>query len=371
MNICLEDIFNKFSTGYTFCDAGLYGSGNINDTYLVNAFAGDAKRRFFLQRINNYVFPLPSDVMANTIKVTQHLSAAINSSSASEVSNRVLHFYSVGSDSLYYYRGPKGGFWRLCDYIDGATAYDSFESVDMVKQAAIAFGQFQRQLIDLPADSLKEVISGFLDGRKKYSYFKMILEADPAGRAESVASDIEQLVNDCETLDYFPRLIENGSLPLRVIHNDCKINNVMMDDITGRGVCVIDLDTVMPGIVHYDFGDYVRSVLSSSSDIDTKLNEGMIDFDIFTAAADGYISEAVSFLSEEEVKHLHFAPCYMSLLLACRFLADYLAGDVYFKTHSPDHNLVRFRSQLSLYHSLMAGREIMKEIIENSVKKHI
>ncbi len=370
MNYNFEDIFKSFSTGSSFISAVAFGSGNINDTFLVEAVNNGRNYCYFLQRINHTVFSDPVSVMSNTIAVTSHIRHKLELSGADNVSRRVLSFYPVVDQELYYYHDEQGNYWRLCDYITDAISYDSFDDSSKARNAAAAFGLFQAQMADFPYDSLSDVIPDFLNGQVKYANFLKALEADSTGRAAQVAEEIEYIKVHSPVFDVFAELIDSGNIPIRVTHNDAKINNVMLDINDDTGICVIDLDTVMPGIVHYDFGDMVRSIMSSGADIDPQLHDGMLDMEIFEAIADGYLSKVAAMLTRDEYKYLIFSARYMSLMLACRFLADYLAGDVYFKTTSADHNLNRCRSQIRLYQSLLTSENHMKKIMEKLSAKY-
>lgn len=364
MNHNFEEIFRNFSTDSVYLAAKPFGSGNINDTFLVSARACERNCYFFLQRINHFVFSDPEIVMSNTIKVTSHISGMLASEGSCDISRRVLKFSSLAGDSSrFLYRDSQGNYWRLCNFIDSARTYESFDRPSQATNAAIAFGKFQKQMASYSNGQLAEVIPDFLNGQSKYMQLQDIMATDPCARVEQVRSEIDYICANSEIFDILPKLAGAGELPLRITHNDAKVNNVMLDDLTGHGICVIDLDTVMPGFVHYDFGDLVRSVLSSSADIDLKVQNGMPDMELFEAVAQGYLSEACVFLTGSEIGTLGLSARLMSLMLACRFLTDYLAGDVYFKTNFPEHNLIRCRSQIRLYQSLLSCDSHIQDII--------
>ncbi|MBN2841746.1 MAG: aminoglycoside phosphotransferase family protein, partial [Sedimentisphaerales bacterium] len=294
----------------------------------------------------------------------------LHSAGVADHTRRVLNFYQAESGKQYY-ADKNGHYWRLSDFIDGARTFDRFTCPSQAFHAASAFGEFQLLLADYDLEPLHDVIPGFLDGPARYRQLCQAIALDEAGRVSQVRPEIDMIIEHASMFNTLPELVTCGDLPLRITHNDTKINNVMLDDQTGEGLCVIDLDTVMPGLVHYDFGDLVRSVLSSSSDSDLHLRHGKVDLEMFRAAAEGYLSKVASILTNRERDYLAFSASLMALMLACRFLTDYLQGDRYFRITSREHNLLRCRSQLRLFQSLENSRPEMTEIIESVANRYL
>lgn len=335
-----------------------YGSGHINDTYCARFDQGGAPVRYVLQRINHNIFKNPVALMANIQRVTAHLGA--KTAGQSDASRRVLTLIPA-RDGAAYHRDADGNHWRAYIFIEKARTFDAVESTEQAFKAAKAFGQFQKLLADLPAPRLNDTIPDFHHTPKRFAALEQAIRADAANRAKLCQAEIDFALRHkaiCSVL-----LDEN--LPERVTHNDTKFNNVMLDDATGEGICVIDLDTVMPGLALYDFGDMVRTTTSPAKEDERDLSKVTMQFPMFEALARGYLSAAGGFLTPAEKKFLPFSGKLITFEIGLRFLTDFLSGDVYFKVHREGHNLDRCRTQFKLVESIEQQEEKMNKLVES------
>lgn len=363
VNYNLSEVFGKFQIKETFVDGAPYGSGHINDTFCVNCELDGEKNRYILQRINHNVFKKPPELMDNVVRVTEHIRKKLEALGFTDIDRRVLTVIPT-TDGKSYYFDPEENHWRLYIFIEGAKTYDVMENLDQAFQAARSLGEFQKMLVDLPGDRLFDTIPDFHNGQKRYEAFKQALEADVCGRAKDAAPEIKFLEDNAWVFDVFPNLIANGEVPMRITHNDTKINNVMIDDETNEGVCVIDLDTVMPGLALYDFGDIMRTTLTPTEEDETDLSKVGMEMKRFESILRGYLTSAGEFLNPVEVKHLVFGGKMITLMIGTRFLTDHLAGDTYFKVHRENHNLDRARTQIKLVQSIAENEEEMMKLVE-------
>ncbi|MFB0534017.1 MAG: phosphotransferase enzyme family protein, partial [Anaerolineae bacterium] len=336
--------------------------GHINDTYVARFRKGDgAVRRYILQRINHNVFKSPEELMHNIEKVTTHLRKKIIAAGGDPERETLNLIPTVGEET--FYRTPDGNYWRAYAFIEGAQTYEVVENLDHVYNASKAFGQFQRLLSDFPAGQLHETIPDFHHTRKRFEAFVEAVERDVKDRAQSVRAEIEFVEKRAQDTSVLVDLLERGELPERVTHNDTKFNNVMIDDKTGEGVCVIDLDTVMPGLSLYDFGDSVRSGANPAAEDERDLSKVCIDLEIFDCFVRGYMDAARDFLTSTEVDYLPFSAKLMTFECGMRFLADHLNGDVYFRIHRENHNLDRCRTQFKMIEDMEAKFDQMASIV--------
>ncbi len=364
-DVGIRALIAQFSIAGSFIDGCLYGSGHINDTYAIRFDQGGILVRYILQRINRSVFKDIPGLMENVDRVTRHIDASLEANSTPDRSRRVLTLIPTRRGGTYHV-DPAGDYWRAYRFIEGATTYDVLSSHHQAYEVARAFGTMQTILADLPEPQLNETIPGFHNGPARLRAFLRALDDDPLNRATAARSEIEFLLDNADGFDRLPALIESGALRLRATHNDTKVNNVMIDDVTGEGICVIDLDTLMPGLVLYDFGDLVRSgtcpVAEDSQDI-----EGVhLDLERFASLTEGYLSSAGESVTATEREHLVFSGKIVTLTLGARFLTDYLLGDTYFKTHRPGHNLDRCRVQFALVRSIAEQEGAMEAIVEQA-----
>ena len=333
----IEKAANAFQTDSAPVECIPFGHGHINNTFCVTTESGS---KYVLQRINKYVFKNPIRVMANTSSVTNYLRQRV------EDPRMTLHFIPA-KDGRYYYKSSDGEFWRMCDFVGGFTL-DMPESDEDFYQSALAFGRFQELLADYPADTLYEIIPNFHNTIDRYVQFKESVDMDIVGRVEEVKEDIEFLLAREEAGSTLQKMLSAGILPLRVTHNDTKLNNVLLDNKTRKSLCVLDLDTVMPGSSLYDFGDSIRFGAATAAEDEPDTSKMSLDLHLFQVYTKGYLEAAPS-LTNMEVSMLPLGAYVMTLELAVRFLKDYLDGDLYFsKIEYPEHNLVRARSQMAL-----------------------
>lgn len=341
-----------------FAGATPYGSGHINDSYCAIFEQRGASTRYLLQRINHHIFKNPVALMENIERVTAHLAARV--ADHPDRNRRALTLIPTRAGGVLHVDAD-GNYWRAYQFIGNATTYNSVQSPEQAFQAAKAFGEFQRMLADLPAPRLHDTIPDFHHTPKRFAALEEAIAADVAGRATRASQEID-FAQARKSLT--ARLVEAG-LPERVTHNDTKINNVLLDDATGEGTCVIDLDTVMPGLAAYDFGDMVRTATSPAPEDERDLNRVNMEFPLFEALARGYLSSAGGFLTSAEKESLAIAGKLITFEIGIRFLTDYLSGDTYFKVHREGHNLDRCRAQFKLLQSIEFQEEQMAELIRS------
>lgn len=339
-------VLDHFQLPGRLVDVAPYGSGHIHDTY-ASIFQGEGGRvRYIHQRINHHVFPEPEKVMANIERVTSFARQRILAAGGDP--RRETLTLLPAEDGRSFYCAPNGDYWRSYVFIEGARTYEQVEDLRHVYSAAKAFGQFQRLLNDLPGERLHETIPDFHHTRKRFEAFLRVLEQDRFNRASCLQPEIAfVLAREAETSVIVDGLA-SGVLPERVTHNDTKLDNVMIDVVSGEGVCIIDLDTVMPGSALYDFGDAVRIGASSAAEDERNLDKVGIDLVMFDRLAHGYLDAARDFLTPTEIDYLGFSAELITLECGMRFLTDYLDGDAYFKIHRPDQNLDRCRTQFKM-----------------------
>ena len=339
-----------------FLGAEPYGTGHINDTYCATFDQGGAPVRYILQRINHSVFKDPVALMQNVQRVTAHLAAKLQGQR--DFSRSVLTLIPT-RDGGAWCRDGAGNWWRAYLFIEKACTYDAVETPAQAFQAARAFGRFQDLLADLPPPRLHDTIPDFHHTPNRFAKLEAAIAADSANRARLARPEIEF------ALQHKPLsgVLLAAGLRERVTHNDTKLNNVMLDDKTSEGICVIDLDTVMPGLAPYDFGDIVRTSTSPAKEDERDLSKVQMQFPMFEALARGYLATAAEFLTKAERQHLAFSGKLITFEIGIRFLTDYLEGDVYFKVHREGHNLDRCRTQFKLVESIEQQEEAMNRLV--------
>ncbi len=339
-------------------------TGHINDTYVVTENAGGQTARYVLQRINHYVFKEPVQVMANILRITKHIKSRVSKADPALASRQLTVIPS--DEEPGWHRDSSGNFWRMYGFIENAVTYDTPESSDLACEAARMFGWFQGMLTDLPGSPLHETIPGFHDTPRRLRYFQQILAEDKCSRAKGAAAEIDFVLEHAALCNVLPDLVATGRMPVRIAHNDTKINNVMLDKNTGKGVCVIDLDTVMPGLSVHDFGDLVRTAACPAAEDERDLSKVVIDVSLFDALAQGFAQETGRFLRPVEKSHMVFGGTLITFEQMIRFLTDHLAGDVYYKVHREGHNLDRTRTQMKLVQSILEQEEILNGLVERA-----
>jgi aminoglycoside phosphotransferase (APT) family kinase protein len=354
----LRGILARFSLPGTLLTAERFGSGHINDTFVATYDQAGTRVRYILQRVNRHVFKNVPELMENISRVSTH----IESKNSPSGSHRAP-ILSKTPDGLPYHQTPDGDFWRVCRFIEGARTYDVVEDPRQAYEAARAFGRFQQALSDLPGGRLQETIPHFHDTPQRLENLRNAAEEDVAGRKHEVLAELEFAFSRESEVSRLLDLMAAGEIPERVTHNDTKLNNVMLDEKTGEGICVIDLDTVMPGLSLYDFGDLVRFAANTASEDEPDLTKVDVSLPIFEAIVEGYIAGAGDILTDAEWNNLVFACKLMTYEVGIRFLTDYLQGDIYFKIHHPGHNLERARNQLRLVDRIETADGALQAIV--------
>ena len=340
-----------------------YGSGHINDTFLMTLRKDDGSEgRVIMQRMNDAIFTQPEELMENILHVTSYLREVIIQNGG-DPERETLNVIQTKDDKPYFI-DSEGNYWRCYIFIEDARTYDQVESVEDFYQSAVAFGNFQRLLADYPAETLHETIKGFHDTKARFEVFKKAVADDVCGRAASVQKEIDFYLAHEELANVFGDMLANGEVPLRVTHNDTKLNNVMIDNVTRKGICVIDLDTVMPGLAMNDFGDSIRFGASTAVEDEKDLDKVWCDMELFDAYAKGFIEGCGGKLTAKEIEALPLGAKVMTFECGMRFLTDYLQGDVYFKVHREGHNLDRTRTHIKLIQDMEEKWEVMKAIVK-------
>ena len=345
-----------------YVSAPPYGSGHINDTFALEMDQGGRSVRYVLQRINHNIFRNPDGLMRNVERVCRHTQAKLAQAGRADASRRALTLVPA-RDGRGWYVDPHGNHWRCYVFVERATGHDVIRNADQAFQAAKAFGAFQALLADLPGDRLVETIPNFHHTPSRYAAFEAALAKDAHGRAKEAAPEIAFAQARAHEVGTIVEAMARGEIPERVTHNDTKLNNVLLDNESQEGICVIDLDTVMPGSALYDFGDLVRTSTSPAAEDETDLSKVTMQLPMFAALVQGYLASAGGFLTPRERELLPFAGKLITFEIGLRFLTDWLEGDVYFKVKRPRHNLDRLRTQFKLVESIEAQLPAMQALV--------
>ena len=338
-------------------------NGHINEAYYVALYDGKEVRQFLVQKVNWFVFKDPITMMHNIDLITQH----IMSKERTLERRRRLHFHHTaeGNNYLILDEGEEREFWRVYNFVENSVCFETSEGKpEVLRESGKAFGKFMRQLQDFDASQLVESIPHFHDTVYRMNTFFDIVDEDPVGRAGGVEEEIGFIRANREFAGTLCRQIEAGELPMRVTHNDTKTNNVLFDRDTMDPLVVIDLDTCMPGLACYDFGDTIRFAACTGEEDERDTDKMKLDLGLFRAYTEGYLSQTADILTEKEIESLPTGAAVITLELASRFLGDYLTGDKYFRIDYPEHNLVRARAQLALFRNMMKHMDDMKNIVK-------
>ena len=323
------------------------GEGHINRTYKVTcALADGGTKKYVFQRINTKIFKKPVELMDNVVRVTEHLRAKA-AAEGRDPERSTLRFVPARAGG-YLVIDEQGEYWRAYVFIDDCVVYQQVEKTEDFRKAGVALGRFQKMLSDFPADELDETIPNFHNTVSRFADFRRIVSADPVGRKESCAEEVRFVLEREDYCGRVLRRIDSGEVPVRVMHNDTKLNNVLMDRETGEVLCLIDLDTVMPGSALYDFGDSIRFGASSAAEDETDLSKVHFVPELYDAYREGYLSEVGDVLTPAELELLPFSAVLMTYECGMRFLGDYIDGDNYFAVARSTHNLDRARTQFRL-----------------------
>ena len=359
----IDEAIGQFRYEGVLIDERPYGSGHINDTYLLTfEIAEMGTIKVILQRMNKNIFTKPIELMENILNVTSYLRKKIIENGGDPDRETLNVIRTV--DDMPYFVDSEGEYWRSYKFITDATSYDQVESPEDFYQSAVAFGNFQRLLAEYPAETLHETIEGFHDTKARFQVFKKAVEDDVCGRAASVQKEIQFVLEHEHLANVFADLLEKKEIPLRVTHNDTKLNNIMIDNKTRKGICVIDLDTVMPGLAMNDFGDSIRFGASTATEDEQDLSKVSCDMELFDLFAKGFSAGCGGKLTEKEIDLMPTGAMVMTFECGMRFLTDYLQGDTYFKIHRENHNLDRCRTQFKLVKDMEAKWDTMREIID-------
>ena len=362
-----EKLLNEALAAYDFggqlVGAVRYGSGHINDTFVVHTQPGeDPCRRFILQRISSAAFKHPDEVMANIVGVTSFLGEKIKEAGGNPARETMSVWATKSGEN--FYTDSEGGAWRVYPFVEDTICLQKAETPELFAASARAFGKFQRMLKDYPADTLYETIPKFHDTEDRLAKLKAAVAADVMGRVKEVGPElkfVQEREADCSVA---LSALRDGLLPLRVTHNDTKLNNILIDRESGEGICVIDLDTVMPGLAINDFGDSIRFGANHSAEDERDLTKVNFDLELFDVYAAGFLEGAGGALTETELDYLPWGAKLMTLECGIRFLTDYLEGDHYFRIHREGQNLDRCRTQFKLVSDMEAAWDDMKAVVD-------
>jgi hypothetical protein len=358
----LRQVFSQFAAAGRFAGARLLKVGHINDTYLVEADINGIREQYIFQRINHFVFRNPERLMANFEKITRHLRARLERIPGRNPERETLNLLSARTGACFYV-SPAGDYWRAYRFVGDAHIVNVATKPEEASEAGRAFGCFLKLLSDLEPGSLYETIPFFHHTPRRFARFREVLEADARGRAGEAREAIAFAADHEPMTAVVTDGLASGRLPLRVTHNDTKINNVLFDNRSNKAICVIDLDTTMPGSSLYDFGDMVRTTTSFAAEDEQDLDKVKLELEMFRALAEGYLGETRDILTPEELGLLAFSGRLITFTIGLRFLTDFLEGDVYFRVHRPGHNLDRARAQFALVRSMEKLEKEMEECL--------
>jgi len=358
----LESIVSKFSVKGDFVSAEPYGSGHINETKKITTDLAGVKSEYILQKINHKVFKKPAELMANYVGVTEYLRKAIEAVGG-DVEREALNVIKT-KDGQNYYCSEEGEYWRMLLFVPDSMSYDKVEKPEQFYESAVAFGNFQYLLRDYPADTLHETIVNFHNTPDRIRLFEEALAADVCGRAKDVQKEIDFVLSRREFANTLENAHKEGVLPLRVTHNDTKLNNILFDKNNGKTLCIVDLDTIMPGYSVNDFGDSIRFGATTALEDEADLSKVNFDISLYELYVKGFIEGTNGGLTEGELELLPIGAMMMTFECGTRFLTDYLSGDTYFRTSRPGHNLDRARNQFKLVSDMEKSIDEMRAIVK-------
>ncbi len=365
----LQAVVSQFEVGEFVCSEEIR-AGIINGTFGVTCRSlrdSSETERYVFQRINTYVFKHPRELMQNIEAVTTHIQKRILRSSDS-YDRQVLDFVRANDGNLFLDH-PDYGFWRAYHFVEGTCSYNTIQNPRQFYELGRTFGRFQRQLSDFPAQTLHETIPNFHNTVDRLRLLDEAIERNAVGRRDAVQEEIAFIRDRRDEAGAIVRALENGEIPWRVTHNDTKLNNALFDTETDKAICVIDLDTVMPGSTLYDYGDAIRSGANNAAEDEPDFSKVSLNMELFEQFTQGFLEGTHGFLTQPEVDLLALSAKILTLELAMRFLTDYLDGDLYFKTCYPEHNLVRTRNQLQLVRDMEEKMPQMEALVQKHQPK--
>lgn len=363
----MEKVIENFNISGELISYEKYGHGHINDTFLLCVNSENNIKRYILQRINHHVFKDVDALMNNISLVTSFLKKQIKKENG-DVERETLNLIKTKDGKAYYFDTERNLYFRLYVFVEDSITLQSAETKELFKESARGFGKFQKLLSSFDASQLVEVIPNFHNSIKRFEHLQNVIKLDKYDRVKLCQKEIEFINERKDDCAVIVNLINEGKIPLKVTHNDTKLNNVLIDSNTLKALCVIDLDTVMPGTSLYDFGDSIRFGCNSASEDEKDLFKVTFMLDYFKSYAEGFLSEVKNSLNEYEIKYLAFSAKLMTLECGIRFLDDFLDGDKYFKIHKPGHNLDRCKTQLKLVSEIEKHLDEMNEIIYELAK---
>lgn len=339
-----------------------FGSGHINDTFRL--LMQNSSSSYLLQRINHHIFPDVEGLMYNIELVTAHLKMVLKQ----EVEDVDKHSLTIipAKDGKNFVKDEYGDYWRVFILLEGTKSYDIVETEKQAFSGGMAFGKFQKQLSTLDAKRLKEILPNFHNIDFRLSNLRKAVSENKGSRLEEVTPILDYIFERENRMRSIIRMAENNEIPLRITHNDTKFNNVLLDK-DDNVQCVIDLDTVMPGYIAYDFGDAIRTIINSAAEDEKDVEKVTLNVPLFKAYTEGYFSEAKDFLTAREIESLWYGVLLLPYMQAVRFLTDYIDGDLYYKIQYPEHNLVRTNTQIKLVKELEAHEDELNEILNQSI----
>ena len=358
----LLDLCKKFNIKGNFDSIEIVSNGHINSTFLIRFNENGKLKEYILQMINGHVFKNQSAVMSNIMNVTEHILS--NLKSKKQPTDRKTLVFKNTSAGIPYEIDESGDFWRVSEFVENSITFNTTNSPKVLEETGKAFGEFQEYLSDFDAESLETIIPDFHNTQNRYKIFKETVALDPKKRASSVFDEIQEYLSLEFLATQMCNMLANGELKLRVTHNDTKCNNVLFDKDTKEHLCVIDLDTVMPGLLGFDFGDAIRFAGNSASEDEQNLSKVELDLNKYKAFTKGFLSSIKSNISDAEKDTLALGAITMTIECGLRFLTDYIDGDNYFKTDYPTHNLDRARCQLKLAKDMIKKYDKMKAIVD-------
>ena len=359
----LQEISKKFQIYGEILHAETLKIGHINETYTATYDQGGTRVRYIHQKLNKTVFKNPAAVMKNVMRVTTHIRQKQEARNLRDVTRRSLIVIPTRDGKSFFQNGDSE-VWRTFVFVEGVETYEAVQSPQQAFQAGRAFGEFQHLLVDLPGERLFETIPDFHNTRKRFAALQQAIEKDRFNRANEARPEIEFGLKQEPIVDVILKATAKRKIPERVTHNDTKFNNVMLDVLTGEAMCVVDLDTVMPGCALYDFGDMVRTTTSPTLEDEPDLTKVRMQMPMFKKLAEGYLSTAGQFLTKAEKSYIAFSGKLITFEIGIRFLTDYLSGDTYFRIHRPAHNLDRCRTQFKLVESITRQEEVMQKYVD-------
>ncbi len=355
----LESIFKRFNAEGNYLAGYSFGTGHIHDTYKIETIPG--YRDYLLQKLNNDIFRDIPGLQNNILRVTAHIREKLLKEGEKDIDRKCLTVIKT-KEGKTWFQDDSSDYWRMFLFIPGHRTYDVVQNTAQAYEGGKAIGCFQSLLADLPGPRLNETIPFFHDIEKRLETFHRALKEDPVSRVEGVKNEISFVLARQEEMKTILKLGRQGKIPLRITHNDTKFNNVLLDK-NDKALCLIDLDTVMSGYVHYDFGDSIRTVANTAAEDEEDLSRLSMNIEMYESFTKGYLKQVKNVLNKTEIEYLVYAPSLMTFIMGLRFLTDYISGDIYYKIHKSNHNILRARAQFRLVECFESKLDVMRSLI--------